>query len=66
MVQLHIIVNAREGAVAYFWITNDNGVEWSLVAAKTNVAPTEVNSIPRLEIQAATLTLTQKLHKKNK
>lgn len=57
-VQLHIFVDASENAfaaVAYFRFTNGDDIDCSIVAAKTKVAPQSPISIPRLELQAATL-----------
>lgn len=57
--QLHIFVDASEGAyaaAAYFRIIDPAGTaHCSLVAAKTKVAPLKPLSIPRLELQAAVL-----------
>lgn len=56
--QLHIFVDASENvfaAVAYFRFTTDNRVHCALIGAKTKVAPQLPISIPRLELQVATL-----------
>lgn len=56
--QLHIFVDASENAfatVAYFRFTTDTRIHCALIGAKTKVAPQLPISIPRLELQAATL-----------
>lgn len=56
--QLHLFVDASENAfaaVAYFRFEIDGQVECALIGAKTKVAPQQIMSIPRLELQAAVL-----------
>ncbi|XP_058827890.1 uncharacterized protein LOC131687819 [Topomyia yanbarensis] len=56
--QIHIFVDASESAyasVAYFRVISTNGPLASLVAAKSKVAPLKMQTIPRLELQAAVL-----------
>lgn len=58
--ELHIFVDASEkamAAVAYFRGETASGIKVSLVAAKSKLAPTSQQSIPRLELQAAVLGL---------
>lgn len=57
-IQLHIFVDASENAyaaVAYFRFNLGTVIDCSIVSAKTKVAPQRPISIPRLELQAATL-----------
>ncbi|XP_055590290.1 uncharacterized protein LOC129742417 [Uranotaenia lowii] len=57
-VQLHIFVDAGEdayGSVAYFRFSDEKGVHCSFIEAKTKVAPLQYLSIPRKELQSATL-----------
>lgn len=56
--ELHVFVDASEhafAAVAYLRAEQDGIVECALIGAKTKVAPQQLISIPRLELQAATL-----------
>ncbi|XP_058467108.1 uncharacterized protein LOC131440034 [Malaya genurostris] len=56
--QVHIFVDASEVAyscVAYFRLPVQQGLQVSLIAAKTKVAPLKTLSIPRLELKAAVL-----------
>lgn len=57
-IQLHIFVDAGEqacAAVVFCRIEDEEGIDCSLMGAKTKVAPTKPLSIPRLELQAAVL-----------
>ncbi|XP_055591483.1 uncharacterized protein LOC129743473 [Uranotaenia lowii] len=57
-VQLHIFVDAGEnayGSVAYFRFSDEKGVHCSFIEAKAKVAPLQYLSIPRKELQSATL-----------
>lgn len=57
-IQLHIFVDASSEAYAtsaYFRIEDDDGVDSSIVGAKSRVAPNRPISIPRLELQGAVL-----------
>uniref|UniRef100_A0AAG5DPK9 Integrase catalytic domain-containing protein n=1 Tax=Anopheles atroparvus TaxID=41427 RepID=A0AAG5DPK9_ANOAO len=57
-VQLHIFCDASENAMAalaYLRFEEGKTVECALVASKTRVAPLKYMSIPRLELQAATI-----------
>ncbi|XP_062712397.1 uncharacterized protein LOC134289829 [Aedes albopictus] len=56
--EIHILVDASDSAyacVAYYRLETDNGIQISLICAKTKVAPLKVLSIPRLELKAAIL-----------
>ncbi|XP_058464923.1 uncharacterized protein LOC131438730 [Malaya genurostris] len=56
--QMHAFVDASEAAYAsavYFRIEDRGAVRCALVAAKSKVAPLKPQTIPRLELQAATL-----------
>ncbi|XP_065085710.1 uncharacterized protein LOC135707754 [Ochlerotatus camptorhynchus] len=56
--ELHIFVDASESAyatAAYFRVVDNGEVRCCLVRAKTKVAPVKLLSIPRLELQAATI-----------
>lgn len=56
--QLHVFVDASDSAiaaVAYFRFESASNVTCSLISAKTKVAPLQLLSIPRLELQAAVL-----------
>ncbi|XP_058827483.1 uncharacterized protein LOC131687421 [Topomyia yanbarensis] len=55
---LHVFTDASElglGCAAYFRVVNDAGVYCTLVMAKSKVASIKYQSIPRRELQAATL-----------
>ncbi|XP_049294139.1 uncharacterized protein LOC125769448 [Anopheles funestus] len=57
-VELHIFCDASENgtaAVAYFRFEENGQIECALVGSKTRVAPLKCLSIPRLELQAATI-----------
>ncbi|XP_058128499.1 uncharacterized protein LOC131292779 [Anopheles ziemanni] len=57
-IQLHVFVDAgRDGftAVAYFRFEQEGTVEVALVGGKTSVAPLKYSSVPRMELQAATV-----------
>lgn len=57
-IQLHVFVDASAEAYAtsaYFRIEDENGVDSSMVGAKSRVAPNKPVSIPRLELQGAVL-----------
>ncbi|XP_062714141.1 uncharacterized protein LOC134290926 [Aedes albopictus] len=56
--EVHVLVDASDSAyacVAYYRLETENGVQVSLICAKTKVAPLKVLSIPRLELKAAVL-----------
>lgn len=56
--QLHTFVDASSeayAAVCYFRMENQDGVQCSMIRAKTKVAPLNPISIPRMELQAALL-----------
>ena len=60
---LHIFCDASEvgyGAVAYARFENENNVKWSILFAKSRVAPFKVVSIPRLELNAAVMAVRMK------
>lgn len=57
-IQLHTFVDASVeacAAVTYLRTEDENGVDCSIVSAKTKVAPTKPMSVPRLEFQAAVI-----------
>lgn len=57
-VQLHVFADASEeafAAVAYWRVVHADGVDISFVLGKTRCAPTQILSVPRLELQAALL-----------
>ncbi|XP_053699015.1 uncharacterized protein LOC128745985 [Sabethes cyaneus] len=57
-IQLHIFVDASEtgyAAVAYLRFQEGNTIECALVASRTKVSPLRFLSIPRSELQAATI-----------
>ena len=60
-IQLHLFVDASEKAfcaVAYFRFDYPGGeTQRAFVAAKTHVAPVKPLSIPRMELQAAVLSV---------
>ncbi|XP_037873734.1 uncharacterized protein LOC119630005 [Bombyx mori] len=57
--QLHVFTDASESAyaAALYWrtISPNNRIDVSLIMSKAKVAPLKLTSIPRLELQAATL-----------
>ncbi|XP_058451844.1 uncharacterized protein LOC131430702 [Malaya genurostris] len=56
--QLHVFADASEGAfacVVYLRAEFENEIKCALVTAKAKVAPLKAQSIPRLELQAATI-----------
>ncbi|XP_037040280.1 uncharacterized protein LOC119077203 [Bradysia coprophila] len=57
-IQLHVFVDGSAEAfstAAYLRIQDDDGIDCSLVGAKTKVAPNKPMTIPRLELQAGVL-----------